>query len=187
MLLDGDRMREGLCSGLGFSDNDRTENLRRAAEVARLATESGITVVVACITPRALQRRMIRRIVGPRRLTLVYLDAELKICQQRDTKGLYAQAREGQLKQLTGVSAIFEVPRRPQLIVPSGSASQGRCAKILIEFACSRLGLRKAEPKALRRMSNLSPPVANGLHSQIASASYQAPSEVAAEPKYTQR
>lgn len=113
LRLDGDRLRSGLCSGLGFSDADRTENLRRAAQVARLGIESGLVVVAAFITPQIIQRSAIESIIGATAVSFVYVDADLATCQRRDVKGLYAGAAKGAVKQMTGVSARFEPPSNP--------------------------------------------------------------------------
>ncbi len=108
--LDGDELRAGLNAGLGFSEVDRSENLRRAAEVARLMVGSGLVTVCAFISPRRTQRALIRRIVGSDDLTLVFVSASVETCTRRDPKGLYARARAGQIAQFTGVGAEFELP-----------------------------------------------------------------------------
>ncbi|HEY4248934.1 MAG TPA: adenylyl-sulfate kinase [Lacunisphaera sp.] len=113
LRLDGDRLRSGLSSGLGFSDADRTENLRRAAQVARLGIESGLVVVAAFITPQIIQRGAIESIIGTSSVSFIYVDADLATCQRRDVKGLYAGAAKGAVKQMTGVSARFEPPLTP--------------------------------------------------------------------------
>ena len=110
LALDGDRLRAGLCAGLGFSDADRAENLRRAAETARLATESGLDVVAAFITPRASHRALVAGIVGADRFHLIHVAAPLNVCRARDVKGLYARAATGAVAQFTGVSSEFEPP-----------------------------------------------------------------------------
>lgn len=139
LSLDGDRLRQGLCRGLGFSTADRTENLRRAAETARLATESGLCVVATFITPLESQRAMVRGIVGTQRLILIHVRAPLEICQQRDVKGLYAAARDGQLAQLTGVGDPFEAPADVDLIVDTGEDAPALSASRLGGFALARL------------------------------------------------
>ena len=108
--LDGDDLRSGLSRGLGFSDADRTENLRRAAEVARLVANSGHVVLCSFITPLRSQREMVRRIIGDSDLSVVHVAATLEACMQRDPKGLYSQAKAGRLAGLTGYEASFETP-----------------------------------------------------------------------------
>ncbi len=108
--LDGDQVRAGLNQGLGFSDADRTENLRRVAEVARLFVQSGVVAVCSFITPLQAQRDMIRRIVGPDDLIDIHIEASFATCAGRDPKGLYARAQANQVPQFTGRDSAFEVP-----------------------------------------------------------------------------
>jgi adenylylsulfate kinase len=110
ILLDGDELRRGLCEGLGFSDGDRHENLRRAAEVAALAARSGVSSVVAMITPLNSQRVMIKEILVDFRLHWVWVDCPLEECIRRDVKGLYEDCTTGQCLNMTGVDAPFEIP-----------------------------------------------------------------------------
>ncbi|MBM3844154.1 MAG: adenylyl-sulfate kinase [Verrucomicrobia bacterium] len=112
--LDGDDIRAGLSQGLGFSDADRTENLRRAAEVARLMANSGNVVLCSFITPFRTQRDLVRRIIGDSDLSVVHVAATLDICMQRDPKGLYSQAKAGRLPGLTGYEARFEEPAKSE-------------------------------------------------------------------------
>lgn len=108
--LDGDQVRAGLNHGLGFSDADRTENLRRVAEVARLFVHSGVIAICSFITPLQAQREMIRRIIGPDDLLDVHIDASFATCARRDPKGLYARAQANQVPQFTGRDSAFEAP-----------------------------------------------------------------------------
>lgn len=112
--LDGDDLRAGLSQGLGFSDADRTENLRRAAEVARLMANSGNVALCSFITPFRTQRDLVRRIIGDSDLSVVHVAATLEICMQRDPKGLYSQAKAGRLPSLTGYEARFEEPAKSE-------------------------------------------------------------------------
>jgi adenylylsulfate kinase len=139
LTLDGDVLRSGLCQGVGFSDEERTENLRRAAETAKLGCDSGLQVVASFITPLARHRELIRTIIGPKRLSLIYVTAPLAICQQRDVKGLYAKAASGKLAQMTGVSSSFNVPDRSDLVIETAIEPVGTSAARLLEFACTRL------------------------------------------------
>ncbi len=108
--LDGDQVRAGLNQGLGFSDADRTENLRRVAEVARLFVQSGVVAVCSFITPLQAQREMIRRIIGPEDMIDIHIEASFATCAGRDPKGLYARAQANQVPQFTGRDSAFEVP-----------------------------------------------------------------------------
>ena len=109
-VLDGDALRTGLSQGLGFNDADRTENIRRAAEAARLLADAGVIVICAFITPRQALRDLARRIIGPDDFLEVYVNASFATCAQRDPKGLYAKADRGSLPQFTGRDSAFEAP-----------------------------------------------------------------------------
>jgi adenylylsulfate kinase len=109
-ILDGDNIRTGLNSDLGFSDEDRLENIRRIAQVAKLFHEAGIIVICSFITPKRELRAMAREIVGPEHLTPVYTQASFETCAKRDVHGLYAKAEKGQIKQFTGHGSSFEPP-----------------------------------------------------------------------------
>lgn len=113
--LDGDDLRAGLSQGLGFSDVDRTENLRRAAEVARIMVNSGNVVICSFITPFRTQRDLVRRVIGDSDLSVVHVAATLEVCMQRDPKGLYSQAKAGRLPGLTGYEARFEEPTKSEV------------------------------------------------------------------------
>ena len=139
LLLDGDRLRGGLCQGLGFGVEDRTENLRRAAEVARLGLESGLVVIAAFITPLEVQRRAVESLIGPHRISWIHADAALAVCQQRDVKGLYAQAAAGTVTQMTGVGSAFERPERCDCVISTDSEPVQASAERLREFALSVL------------------------------------------------
>lgn len=107
-ILDGDQLRTGLCKDLGFTMEDRSENLRRAAEVAKILSDTGLTVIAAFVTPLDEQRGLIRSILSGTELALVYLDCSAALCIQRDAKGLYRKALSGELKQMTGIGSSFE-------------------------------------------------------------------------------
>ncbi|MGH8727715.1 MAG: adenylyl-sulfate kinase [Burkholderiales bacterium] len=114
-VLDGDSLREGLNSNLGFSIADRKENARRTAEVAKLMNEAGMDVIAALISPSAGDRAMAREIVGPDRFLEVYVNAPLAVCERRDPKGFYARARKGEIANFTGISSPYEAPQAPDL------------------------------------------------------------------------
>ena len=141
LMLDGDRLRNGLCRGLGFSDEDRTENLRRAAEVARLGVESGLIVIAAFITPHESQRRAVESIVGEGACSMILVDASLEICQRRDVKGLYHRAAKGGLEKMTGVGSAFEAPTKFALRIESGSEPLDTSAAKLARFALAKVRL----------------------------------------------
>jgi len=113
-VLDGDRVRHGLCSDLAFSETDRHENIRRVGEVANLFSEAGFICIAAFISPYRADRNLVRAIAGEK-FVEVYVNAPLKICEARDPKGLYAKARAKQIKNFTGVSAPYEPPMNPEI------------------------------------------------------------------------
>jgi adenylyl-sulfate kinase len=118
-VLDGDCLRRGLCSDLGFSSTDRQENIRRVGEVARLFADAGLICVVALISPYRRDRDRARAAAPPGKFIEVYINAPLEICEQRDPKGLYARARAGELKDFTGISAPYEPPLHPEVELPT--------------------------------------------------------------------
>ena len=116
-VLDGDNIRLGLNSDLGFSPSDRSENIRRIGEVARLFCDSGLVVLTAFISPYLEDREFVRRLHQPATFVEVYLNTSLEECERRDTKGLYQKARNGEIEEFTGVSAPYEPPANPELVV----------------------------------------------------------------------
>lgn len=114
-LLDGDNVRHGLCSDLGFSDADRKENIRRVGEVARLMADAGLVVLTAFISPHRAERQMVRELVGEGRFIEVFVDTPLSICEARDPKGLYKKARAGELRNFTGIDSVYEAPENPEI------------------------------------------------------------------------
>lgn len=119
-VLDGDNIRHGLNRDLGFSAADRSENIRRIAEVARLFNDAGLIVIAAFISPYRQDRATAREIIGPGRFFETYLCAGLEVCEQRDPKGLYKQARAGRIPEFTGISAPYEAPDSPELALDTG-------------------------------------------------------------------
>jgi adenylylsulfate kinase len=119
-VLDGDNIRKGLCSDLGFSDEDRTENIRRIGEVARLMLDAGLIVMTAFISPFRHDRRLARSLVADGDFIEIYCDADLEICEERDPKGLYRKARAGEIPEFTGISSPYEAPEHPELVVHTG-------------------------------------------------------------------
>lgn len=139
LALDGDELRAGLCHGLGFSDSDRAENLRRAAEVARLGAASGLCVVASFITPLESHRQLVADILRQQNLSLIHLDAPLEVCRGRDVKGLYAQAKKGQVDKMTGLSSPFEASASAALVIHTAEESPAVSSARLREFALAQL------------------------------------------------
>lgn len=113
-VLDGDNLRHGLNQDLGFSQQDRSENVRRVAQVARLMVDAGLVVIVGLISPLRQDRQRARSLFGPEEFIEVFVDAPLPVCEQRDVKGLYAKARRGELPQFTGIDSPYETPEAPE-------------------------------------------------------------------------
>ncbi|MBD9360701.1 adenylyl-sulfate kinase [Methylomonas fluvii] len=119
-VLDGDNVRQGLCGDLGFSHQDRQENIRRIAEVAKLMLEAGTIALTAFISPFRAERQYARNLVPHGDFIEIYCNCELSVCEQRDVKGLYKKARQGDIKLFTGISSPYEVPENPEMIVGTG-------------------------------------------------------------------
>jgi adenylylsulfate kinase len=137
-ILDGDNVRHGLNKDLGFSPADRTENIRRIGEVAKLFTEAGVIVVTAFISPYRADRDQVRKIMKEGDFLEVFVDAPLAVCEQRDPKGLYKKARAGEVKEFTGISAPYEAPEKPELVLDTGEHSAEACAEQLFDFLAER-------------------------------------------------
>ena len=132
-ILDGDNVRMGLNNNLGFSPDDRTENIRRIGEVAKLFTDSGAIVFSSFISPYRADRDAIREIMADGDFVEVYVSASLDVCESRDVKGLYAKARKGEIPEFTGISAPYEEPSAPELVVDTGDQSLEQSVAVLIE------------------------------------------------------
>ena len=133
-ILDGDNIRSGINKGLGFTAEDRRENIRRIAEVAKLFVDTGIITIAAFISPSNDLRRMARDIIGAEDFKEVYISTPLEVCEQRDVKGLYAKARRGEIKNFTGISAPFEAPEHPALSIDTSKVSLEDSVKQILTF-----------------------------------------------------
>jgi bifunctional enzyme CysN/CysC len=132
-ILDGDNMRHGLCSDLGFAPTDRVENIRRIGEVTRLFTDAGMICITAFISPYRADRDLARKIAPPGKFFEVYLNTPVEICEQRDVKGLYARARTGEIKNFTGVSAPYEPPLKPEIELHTDNSTVAECVAAILE------------------------------------------------------
>lgn len=139
--LDGDNVRQGLSADLGFSHQDRTENIRRIGEVPALFAEAGFIVITAFISPYRADRARIRS-RHPKYFNEIFIDAPLQVCEARDGKGLYRRARAGELKDFTGVSAPYEPPVAPELDLKTGEKTVDACLADLLAFVETRLALK---------------------------------------------
>ena len=133
-VLDGDNVRHGLNAGLGFSEADRVENLRRVAETARLFAESGMIVLASFISPLAINRAQARQIIEPLNFFDIYVKVGLDTAEARDPKGLYSKARSGEIKDFTGINAPFEAPENPDLIIENDTQSIEAGVEQIITF-----------------------------------------------------
>jgi len=130
-VLDGDKVRTGLCSDLGFSPEDRKENIRRISEVARLFADAGLVCIVAFISPYRADRDRARALMPAGQFFEVYLSTPLEACEQRDTKGLYAKARAGLVSEFTGISSPYEPPLKPELELRTDRLTLAECLEQL--------------------------------------------------------
>lgn len=137
-VFDGDNVRHGLCSDLGFSVEDRVENIRRIGEMAKLFTEAGVIALTAFISPYRADRERVRSLVAPEDFIEIYCHCPLEICEQRDVKGLYAKARQGLIKDFTGISSAYEAPEHPDLVVNSGSLPLQECVAQVLALLSNR-------------------------------------------------
>jgi len=131
-VLDGDNIRHGLCKDLGFSDADREENIRRIGEVSKLFLDAGMVVLTAFVSPFKADRDRARSLVENGDFVEIHCAADLSVCEERDTKGLYAKARAGEIKEFTGISSPYEAPEKPELRVDTGSQSLEACVELVI-------------------------------------------------------
>jgi adenylylsulfate kinase len=139
-VLDGDNVRSGLNRNLGFSDEDRLENIRRVSEVAKLFADSGIITITSFITPHNELRKMAREIIGDDDLLEVYVKASFETCAERDPKGLYAKVKAGEVKQFTGKDSAFEEPDRPDLVIDTEALSEEESLSVLLDASLAKVG-----------------------------------------------
>ncbi|WP_282140694.1 adenylyl-sulfate kinase [Cytobacillus oceanisediminis] len=133
-ILDGDNIRQGLNNDLGFSQEDRKENIRRIGEVAKLFVDSGIVVLVTFISPFASERKLVRDMVEKDEFIEVYVNCSLEECEKRDPKGLYQRAKNGEIKEFTGISSPYGVPENPEIILETSKYSIKECTESLYEY-----------------------------------------------------
>ncbi|MEL6656774.1 MAG: adenylyl-sulfate kinase [Bacteroidota bacterium] len=142
-VLDGDNIRSGINNNLGFSLEDRQENIRRIAEVAKLYTHSGIVVLSSFISPTRAIRQQAAEIIGPEDFLEIFVDTPLEVCEARDVKGLYAKARRGEIKGFTGIDSPYEAPTKPYLSIPTAEMSVEEAVEQV--FAAVMSAIRLAE------------------------------------------
>ncbi len=133
-ILDGDNIRHGLNNDLGFSPEDRTENIRRIGEVAKLFTDGGVVNLTAFISPYRSDRDRVRSIMGEGDFIEVHVDCPVEECERRDVKGLYAKARAGKIPEFTGISAPYEAPEKPELVLETAKLSEEQSVAKVLEY-----------------------------------------------------
>ena len=133
-VFDGDNVRHGLCSDLGFSADHRVENIRRIGEMSRLFLDAGIISLTAFISPFKKDREFVRHLVGGDRFVEVYCSCPIEECERRDVKGLYKRAKAGEIKDFTGISSPYEAPQDPDLILNTGAESLDKCAATILDL-----------------------------------------------------
>lgn len=142
-ILDGDNIRSGINNNLGFSAEDRVENIRRIAEVGRLFVDTGIITIAAFISPNNQLREMAAEIIGKDDFVEVFVSTPLEECEKRDVKGLYAKARRGEIKNFTGISAPFEAPEHPDITLDTSKLPVEESVKILLDYVLPKAVLKK--------------------------------------------
>lgn len=140
-VLDGDNIRMGISNNLGFSVEDREENIRRIAEVAKLYLHSGILTLASFISPTRAIRDMARKIIGPEDFVEIYINAPLEVCEQRDVKGLYAKARRGEIKGFTGIDSPYEAPEQPDLEIRTAEMSLEDSTRSIYDYLKTQISL----------------------------------------------
>ncbi len=137
-ILDGDNIRSGINNNLSFSPEDRKENIRRIAEIAKLFREAGVITLTAFISPYREDRQLARDLAGTDDFIEVFADASLETCEQRDPKGLYKKARAGEIPEFTGISAPYEAPQSPELHVNTSTQSVDECVREIIAYLTAK-------------------------------------------------
>jgi len=146
-VLDGDNVRHGLCSDLGFSNKDREENIRRIGETAKLFMEAGVIVLTAFISPFRADRERVRGMVEHGDFIEIYCDAPIETCESRDVKGMYKKARAGLIAEFTGITSPYEKPENPELTVNTGEAPLYKCVRLVTDVLTQRGIIKNYDPK----------------------------------------
>ena len=142
-VLDGDNTRTGISKNLGFSLEDRQENIRRIAEISRLFVQSGIICINSFVSPTHEIRSMAKSIIGTEDFSLIYIEASLGECESRDVKGLYKKARQGEIKGFTGIDSPFDTPEKPGLIINTESLTVEESIIVLSNYIYTRIQLKR--------------------------------------------
>ena len=138
-ILDGDNVRKGICKDLGFSDQDRSENIRRIAEVSNLMLDAGLIVCACFVSPFKKDRELVKSIVGTKNFIEVYVSTPLTECERRDVKGLYSKARNGEIANFTGISSVYEAPEEPDLNIDTTNTSIEQASQEIVHYIISKI------------------------------------------------
>lgn len=137
--LDGDSLRSGINKDLGFSEEDRTENIRRIAEISKILSETGLVVIAAFVSPFSKDRNLVKRTVGKDNFIEVFIHTSIEECERRDIKGLYAKARSGEIKNFTGIDSPYEIPENPDAIINTEQTSIEEAVELLYNLVLSKI------------------------------------------------
>lgn len=143
-VLDGDNIRSGINNNLGFSMEDRDENIRRIAEIAKLFVETGIITICSFISPTIEIRAFAKEIIGENNFLEIYINTPLEVCENRDIKGLYKKARAGTLKNFTGIDSLYEPPKNPDLEINTVDKKINESTNLLLDFISNKIALKTA-------------------------------------------
>lgn len=138
-ILDGDNIRQGINKDLNFTPQDRSENIRRIAEISNLMLEAGVVTLAAFVSPYLKDREAVKQVVGPDNVIEIYVNTSLEVCEQRDVKGLYKKARAGEIKNMTGVSAPYQAPLNPDIEVVTDSQTIQESVAVIMQFLNTKL------------------------------------------------
>ena len=138
-VLDGDNLRSGLCSNLGFDPQSRSENIRRTAETAKLFKDAGLITIVAVISPLEIDRENAKKIIGQENFIEIFCNAPIEICEDRDIKGLYKKARSGLLLNFTGISSPYQAPKNPSLIIDSSKTNVKSSVEMVLNYLLKKI------------------------------------------------
>lgn len=150
-ILDGDNVRHGLNGDLGFSDEDRKENIRRIGEVSKLFIDAGVMVLTSFISPFKEDRSFVRNIVHEHEFIEIYIRCPLTVCEKRDIKGLYEKARKGEIKKFTGIDSPYESPDKPEVVVDTSVLSIDQCVGVIVDYLVRNNYIRLSRRENLKR------------------------------------
>jgi adenylylsulfate kinase len=140
-VLDGDNVRHGLCGDLGFSEQDREENIRRISEISRLFIDAGVIILTAFISPFYADREKAKALIGDENFIQIYCKCPLEICEERDVKGSYQRAKKGEIKEFTGISSPYEEPENQDLVIDTGNTSLKECVNIVVSYLVQKIAI----------------------------------------------